>query len=48
MSTSRTEKGPSMIDHDVKERLKLHATDVQIDELTPEQETYLSSWQHGT
>jgi S-adenosylhomocysteine hydrolase len=29
-------------------RLKLHAMDVQIDKLTPEQETYLSSWQHGT
>jgi len=29
-------------------RLKLHAMDVQIDVLTPEQETYLSSWQHGT
>ena len=29
-------------------RLKLRAMDVQIDELTPEQETYLSSWQHGT
>ena len=29
-------------------RLKLRAMDVQIDELTPEQETYLSSWTHGT
>ena len=29
-------------------RLKLRAMDVQIDDLTPEQETYLSSWSHGT
>jgi adenosylhomocysteinase len=29
-------------------RLKLHSMDVQIDDLTPEQETYLSSWTHGT
>jgi adenosylhomocysteinase len=29
-------------------RLKLASMDVQIDELTPEQETYLSSWTHGT
>jgi len=29
-------------------RLKLRAMDVLIDDLTPEQETYLSSWSHGT
>jgi adenosylhomocysteinase len=29
-------------------RLKLASMDVQIDELTAEQETYLSSWTHGT
>jgi len=29
-------------------RLKLRSMDVQIDELSPEQETYLSSWTHGT
>ena len=29
-------------------RLKLASMDVQIDDLTPEQETYLSSWTHGT
>jgi len=29
-------------------RLKLRAMDVQINDLTPEQETYLSSWSHGT
>jgi S-adenosylhomocysteine hydrolase len=44
-----------MTDHDVKDlslapagKLKLHAMDIRIDVLTPEQETYLSSWQHGT
>ncbi|PWU21992.1 MAG: adenosylhomocysteinase [Candidatus Rokuibacteriota bacterium] len=29
-------------------RLKLASMDVQIDNLTPEQETYLTSWTHGT
>jgi adenosylhomocysteinase len=29
-------------------RLKLASMDVQIDDLTPEQEHYLSSWTHGT
>ena len=29
-------------------RLKLASMDVQIDELTPVQEEYLSSWTHGT
>jgi adenosylhomocysteinase len=29
-------------------RLKLASMDVQIDDLTPEQESYLSSWTHGT
>ena len=29
-------------------RLKLASMDVQIDQLTPAQEEYLSSWTHGT
>jgi adenosylhomocysteinase len=29
-------------------RLKLASMDVQIDALTPDQETYLASWTHGT
>jgi adenosylhomocysteinase len=29
-------------------RLKLASMDIQIDDLTPEQEAYLSSWTHGT
>jgi adenosylhomocysteinase len=29
-------------------RLKLRSMDVQIDELSPEQEAYLASWTHGT
>ncbi len=29
-------------------RLKLRSMDIQIDDLSPEQETYLSSWTHGT
>jgi len=29
-------------------RLKLHAMGVEIDELTPEQDHYLHSWEQGT
>jgi adenosylhomocysteinase len=38
---------PTEIDREIA-RLKLASMDVQIDALTPEQETYLSSWTHGT
>ncbi len=38
---------PTEIDEEIA-RLKLASMDVQIDELTPDQETYLSSWTHGT
>ncbi len=38
---------PRAIDLEIA-RLKLASMDVQIDELTPEQESYLSSWTHGT
>jgi len=38
---------PPEIDKEVA-RLKLHAMDVEIDELTPEQVHYLHSWQQGT
>ena len=38
---------PVDIDREIA-RLKLASMDVQIDALTPEQETYLSSWTHGT
>jgi adenosylhomocysteinase len=38
---------PPAIDLEIA-RLKLASMDVQIDELTPEQESYLSSWTHGT
>ncbi len=38
---------PRPIDLEIA-RLKLASMDVQIDELTPEQESYLSSWTHGT
>jgi adenosylhomocysteinase len=38
---------PVEIDREVA-RLKLHAMGVEIDTLTPEQERYLSSWEHGT
>jgi adenosylhomocysteinase len=38
---------PEEIDREVA-RLKLHAMGVEIDSLTPEQERYLSSWEHGT
>jgi adenosylhomocysteinase len=38
---------PREIDEEVA-RLKLAAMGVQIDELTPEQRQYLSSWEHGT
>ena len=38
---------PEKIDKEIA-RLKLASMDVQVDELTPEQEAYLSSWTHGT
>jgi adenosylhomocysteinase len=38
---------PAEIDAEVA-RLKLRAMGVEIDELTPEQEAYLSSWELGT
>ncbi|MFL5798779.1 MAG: adenosylhomocysteinase [Actinomycetota bacterium] len=38
---------PQEIDSEVA-RLKLQAMGVEIDELTPEQETYLASWEQGT
>ncbi len=38
---------PRDIDMEIA-RLKLASMDIQIDDLTPEQETYLSSWTHGT
>ena len=38
---------PEAIDADVA-RLKLHAMGIEIDTLTPEQERYLHSWEHGT
>jgi adenosylhomocysteinase len=38
---------PREIDLEIA-RLKLASMDVRIDELTPQQESYLSSWRHGT
>ena len=38
---------PTEIDREVA-RLKLQAMGVEIDALTPEQETYLRSWDQGT
>jgi adenosylhomocysteinase len=38
---------PEKIDKEIA-RLKLASMDVQVDELTPEQEAYLSSWTQGT
>jgi adenosylhomocysteinase len=38
---------PEDIDREVA-RLKLHAMNVEIDELTAEQDEYLHSWQQGT
>ena len=38
---------PPEIDEEVA-RLKLRGMGVEIDELTPEQETYLKSWEEGT
>ncbi|MBI4611347.1 MAG: adenosylhomocysteinase [Candidatus Rokubacteria bacterium] len=47
----KLEKGvypvPSEIDREIA-RVKLASMDMQIDELTPEQEAYLSSWTQGT
>ena len=38
---------PREIDREIA-RLKLASMDIQVDEMTPDQETYLSSWTHGT
>ena len=38
---------PEEIDREIA-RLKLHAMGVEIDQLTPEQEKYLASWEEGT
>jgi adenosylhomocysteinase len=38
---------PRQIDREIA-RLKLASMDIQIDELTPEQDAYLASWTHGT
>ena len=38
---------PREIDEEVA-RLKLDSMGIEIDTLTPEQEEYLNSWQHGT
>jgi len=38
---------PEKIDLEIA-RLKLEATGISIDKLTPEQEEYLNSWEHGT
>jgi adenosylhomocysteinase len=38
---------PREIDREIA-RLKLASMDIQVDELTPQQESYLSSWTHGT
>ncbi len=40
-------KVPDELDFEVA-KLKLNAMKIQIDELTPEQVEYLSSWEHGT
>jgi adenosylhomocysteinase len=45
--TPKVYEVPRDIDLEIA-RLKLASMDVQIDDLTPEQETYLSSWTHGT
>src|SRR5712691_5119319 len=38
---------PRAIDREIA-RLKLASMDIQVDDLTPEQESYLASWTHGT
>jgi adenosylhomocysteinase len=38
---------PVAIDREIA-RLKLRSMDIRIDDLTPEQDAYLSSWTHGT
>jgi adenosylhomocysteinase len=38
---------PREIDREIA-RLKLASMNVDIDELTPQQESYLASWRHGT
>jgi adenosylhomocysteinase len=38
---------PREIDREIA-RLKLASMNVDIDDLTPQQESYLASWRHGT
>jgi len=38
---------PAEIDREVA-RLKLEALGIKIDQMTPEQQKYVSSWQEGT
>ncbi|MGH9900084.1 MAG: adenosylhomocysteinase, partial [Pyrinomonadaceae bacterium] len=38
---------PAEVDDEIA-GLKLHALDIRIDQLTPEQIEYLSSWETGT
>jgi len=44
---SRVYKLPESLDRQIAE-LKLATMGIRIDRLTPEQQAYLSSWQHGT
>ncbi len=50
-NAARLDKGvydvPEALDREVA-RLKLAAMDITLDPLTPEQEEYMGSWQHGT
>jgi adenosylhomocysteinase len=43
----RVYRVPEEIDHEIA-RLKLESMGIEIDELTPEQEAYLNSWESGT
>jgi adenosylhomocysteinase len=45
--TPRVYTVPGPIDREIA-RLKLRATGVRIDRLTPEQNSYLASWEQGT
>ena len=45
--TNAVHNVPAEIDNQIAQ-LKLQAMDINIDQLTPEQEKYLSSWQQGT
>jgi adenosylhomocysteinase len=38
---------PREIDREIA-RLKLASMNVDVDDLTPQQESYLASWRHGT